>query len=299
MKLPEASKNLVIVRAGKSSLHGGWVADKSIDRNWDIVVSYFDKDCFTAHTAADGDVPVYIEGGKWDGIFTTIRDIENIDQYDYVWLPDDDIETDCKTVNRMFEMMQEYELSIAQPSLSSDSYFSALHVVQCDDFILRHTNFVEIMIPCLRKDVLLQMLPDFEFTLSGFGLDSVWHRLDAVDDNRAAILDDISVRHTRPLGSQLRSKVIDQGTTPRAEGVILRSKYDMVPMVFPLTYQAIDKDGVTVSDTRQLAHAVALNRLRTDYKTLSVMRAWRKVIRLYFRQLTEKVNLSPLRRTTH
>lgn len=299
MKLPEKSENLVIVRAGKTSLHGGWMGDGFAARNWDIVVSYFDKDSFTAHITEEGVVPVYHQCGKWDGIFATINDFENIDHYKFVWLPDDDIETDCKTINDIFSMMRKYELSVAQPSLSSDSYFSSLHVAQCDRFILRYSNFVEIMVPCLRKDVLLHILPDFEFTLSGYGLDSVWHRLDAVSNNRAAILDSISVRHTRPVGSKLRATIAKRGTTPKDEGKNLRAKYGMLPSVLPSTYKAIYKSGETVSDVKKLALLIALSQLKTSYKTLNMARAWRKIIKLYFSHLTRKVDLSPLRRTTH
>lgn len=299
MKLPANSENLVMVRAGKSSLHGSWLADQKTERNWDIVVSYFDRESFDAHTHQDGVVPVYVPGGKWDGIFSTINKFENLKHYKYVWLPDDDIEADCETVNKMFEMMRTYELSVAQPSLSPDSYFSTLHVVQCNQCILRYSNFVEIMVPCLRMDVLLQVLPDFEFTLSGYGIDTIWHRLEAVTNNRAAILDNISVLHTRPIGSQLRSTIANRGTSSGAEGIDLRAKYGNVPSVSASAYKAILRDGSSTSDTGKLARFIAANQLRTNYKTLSIARALRKIVRLYLRQRFGNIDLSPLRRTNY
>lgn len=297
MKLPATSENLVIVRAGNTSLHGGWMGDKYADRNWDIVVSYFDHDSFLAHEAEAGVVSVFLPGGKWDGIFTTISGLENIGHYEYVWLPDDDIEADCETINRMFAMMREYDLSVAQPSLSSDSYFTSLHVAQIDQFILRYSNFVEIMVPCLRKDVLEYILPDFEFTLSGYGLDSVWHRLEAID-NRAAILDSISVRHTRPVGSKLRTTVTERGTTPKKEGKVLRAKYGGLPSALPSTYSAVCKESGTIEDVKKLAFIIAQNQLKTNYTTLSKLRKSRKIMKLFLSHLTRKIKLSPLRRAT-
>jgi hypothetical protein len=273
------------------------MGEKFANRNWDIVVSYFDRDSFTAHTAEDSVVPVYHPGGKWDGIFATISGIENIDHYKYVWFPDDDIEADCKTINSMFAMMRKYGLSVAQPSLSTDSYFSSLHVAQNDLFILRYSNFVEVMVPCLRKDVLQYILPDFEFTLSGYGLDSIWHRIKTVN-NRAAILDSISVRHTRPVGSKLRTVIAKRGTSPTDEGKELRAKYGGTPSVLPSTYKAVGKGGETIGDVKKLAFLIAQSQIKTNYKTLSKVRKWRKIIKLYFSHLTRDINLSPLRRTT-
>lgn len=270
---------------------------KPTNRNWDMVVSYFDQDSFISHIAEDGVVPVYQPGGKWDGIFATISAIKNIDHYKYVWLPDDDIAADCETINSMFAMMQEYGLSIAQPSLSSDSYFSSLHVAQNDQFILRYSNFVEIMVPCLRKDVLEYILPELETTLSGYGLDSVWHRLEGIS-NKAAILDSISVHHTRPIGSKLQTVIAKRGTTSKDEGKELRSKYGGIPSVLPSTYEAVCKGGKTIDDVKKLAFLIAQSQLRTNYKTLGKVRKWRKILKLYFSHLARKVKLSPLVRAT-
>jgi hypothetical protein len=75
-------RNLVIVRAGDSSLHPTWLP-ASGQRNWDLVVSYFGDDPQKFRipdvTRIDG------KGPKWIGLHKLLT--ENIDlvrQYDYI-----------------------------------------------------------------------------------------------------------------------------------------------------------------------------------------------------------------------
>lgn len=56
-----ARRNLVVVRAGKNSLHPQWL-DDGRQRNWDLVVSVYDPDAQFVH---DADIAVVEKrGGK-------------------------------------------------------------------------------------------------------------------------------------------------------------------------------------------------------------------------------------------
>lgn len=189
------NRNLVIVRAGEKSLHRRWLEGA---RNWDLVVSWYGD---APYEPVADEAVVRIKGGIGDGLFKTFEALPHLlERYDRFWLPDDDIETDCETINRVFELTEEHGLAVAQPSLTHDSYFTHAHTLRSRSFHLRYTTFVEIMAPCLTRDRLKAVLPLFDDNPSLFGLDLIWARLDDDNRRRAAIIDAVSVRHTRPVG---------------------------------------------------------------------------------------------------
>ena len=139
-------KNLVVVRAGGKSLHTRWTEIPHEDRNYDLLISYFSDEAFAAFQPEPGVEAVLIKGGKWDGLFATLSD-RDLDAYDFYWLPDDDLDISAKDVNALFDAMNTHGLRIAQPSLSPESYFSHFVFSQCPGFVLRYTNYIEIMAP--------------------------------------------------------------------------------------------------------------------------------------------------------
>jgi hypothetical protein len=67
-------------------------------------------------------------------------------------------------------------------------------------FQYRVTSFVELMAPCFDLDTLLLLLPTFSKNLSGWGIDNViWPRM--LQDRRVAVIDEIQITHTRPVGA--------------------------------------------------------------------------------------------------
>ena len=58
--------------------------------------------------------------------------------------------------------MNEHNLFVAQPSLTKDSFYTFLLLIQNEDFILRYSNFIEVMAPCITKKVLQEALEDFK-----------------------------------------------------------------------------------------------------------------------------------------
>lgn len=208
-------RHLVLVRAGEKSLHRQWLQGAA-ERSWDIIVSWYGDEPYLP--VAD-ELVINRKGGKWDIIHEHFVEMpELIDRYDYFWLPDDDIATDAPTIEAMFGWMAREKLAVAQPGLTADSYFSFLHTLASPSFSLRFSNCIEVMVPCLDRQVLRRMLPVFPVSKSGFGFDFVWARLAADNRNAAAILDAVPMRHTRPVGKFLASRLKAQGISPKAEG---------------------------------------------------------------------------------
>jgi len=206
-------RNLVVLRAGSKSLHRNWISSK---RSWKLAISSFDVDNAAAFPEAD--YFHYFKGGKWDGIHAFFQTNPGlVDEYDQVWLPDDDIDSTSLDIETLFNLTAKYELEVAQPSLTNDSYFT--HPITLRNFAtkIRYTNFVEIMVPVLNKEVLKTILPLFQFYGSGFGFDYIFGRVTSDPLCKCAILDEISVRHTRPVGSVLAKELKKQGFSGQEE----------------------------------------------------------------------------------
>ena len=199
-RLARPRENLVILRAGKSSLHRSWTADlDDADRNWDLCVSWYD-----AAEPDPADPCEYLTIQREVRKLTAIREIfaarPEFLNYRHVWLPDDDLAVSRRAINRLFSICRRNHLDLAQPALDEASHVS--HAVTRRDprFALRFTNFVEVMCPVFSGPALAACLDTFPTTLTSWGLDVVWPSLVGAGGTRIAIVDAVTVTHTRPVG---------------------------------------------------------------------------------------------------
>ena len=234
-------KNLVVVRAGDQSLHPTW-SSCAEEPEFDLIVSYFGSD-LTAYRS-ERDPRHDFVGGKWDGIahlFRTRADL--LDVYEYVWLPDDDIACDTKTINEIFRSMRRHSLRLAQPSLSLDSHYSFLAYLHSRTFEVRYADCIEIMAPCVHIDLLRKIIPLVAASPSGWGLDAVWTRLCDHNHCKSGILDTCIVRHTRPVGGTLYGALARQGRTAQDDLAAMRAIFGKLRL-YPIIYEAVDRSGM-------------------------------------------------------
>ena len=289
----QGRKNLVVVRAGQNSLHPAWLNGEQ-GRNWELAVSLYVLDARFEHPR---DVLVVARrGGKWDGLYEFFANSDILGRYDYVWLPDDDIEASTSAINAIFDDMPRYDLDLAQPSLTRNSYFSHFAMMSCPGYLIRYTNFIETMAPCLKSNLLKTILADFQGSMSGFGLDYIWCRLSPDNRFKAAILDHIAVRHTRPVGKALRGQMAKGGVVAEEEELILRARYNVEGRIRPLIYAAIDSRRRLREGRRRLGFAMALAYLKVYSQFTAQESASWKIVQLVRRQMTRKLDLSQLKR---
>ena len=192
-------RNLVLLRAGDTSIHSHWLNAPGQERNWDLIVSYFgdDPDKFRGEDW----LRIDSKGPKLRGLHDFIRSHEPlVRQYDYIWLPEEDLLCTCQDINRIFEICCERRLKLAAPSLTHDSYFTFPITLHSPLFRLRFTTFVEQMAPCMSSDTLWELLPTMDQNASGWGVDFIWAKMLAGDPLSIAIIDEVQIRHTRPVG---------------------------------------------------------------------------------------------------
>ncbi len=230
----------VLVRAGESSLHRAWLGGES--RTWDLIVSWFGA---TPYVAGGDEIVLEQRGMKYDVIARQLRERpELVERYDYLVLADDDVEISVETINRLFEIAEQEGLEVCQPGMTANSYFSFIHHLQSPSFRLRYTPYVEVMFPCLSRAALKRVLPYFEDSPSGMGLDLVWARLEADNRFRAAVIDSLAMRHTRPLGSAVVGKMREAGRDSRANlHAMLRRFGIAVPRRTFFCYAGITRSG--------------------------------------------------------
>ncbi|MEO6031068.1 MAG: DUF707 domain-containing protein [Burkholderiaceae bacterium] len=231
--------NLALFRSGPNSLHPHAV-ERLADQNFDYALSWFGDQAPTADDA----VFVHLQkGAKWPGLERTlVEHWDTIQQYEYVWLPDDDLLCQPERVSRMFAICRDLQLDLAQPALTRDSYFSHLISMQHTEFQLRFTNFVEIMAPVFSADMLARIFPTLAGNVSGWGLDSLWPRLTHV--GKVAVIDDTPVKHTRPVGGPNYAFSKAVGMSPAQEAILTMTRYGIeTPADYHINFAGLLQNG--------------------------------------------------------
>jgi len=190
-------KNLVVVRAGKNSNHTLWTLE-SETRNWDLLVSWYEEVPGWHDSVGEGCVLHY------SNKLSALKEYWEqgwFQDYDYVWFPDPDLEIKSSDIDLLFCIMKIFNLYLAQPSLTSNSYTSHPITKQVPGAILRYTTFVEVMQPCFSKNALDICAPSFSSNNFMWGIDHVWSKLLNYPEKKIAIIDRISSHHGTPVGS--------------------------------------------------------------------------------------------------
>lgn len=204
LRQPEANarrrgRNLVVLRANEESLHTQWARNiPSEDLNWDLCISWYGKvvpadlECeYLAHQSVDR---------KFGAIHALFLDDSPLWNYENIWLPDDDVMTSWADINRMFRIFQQHDLLLAQPSLEANGNVTHPITLHRPGFALHYSHFVEVMCPLFSVGAFRVCHPSLNAAISGWGLDVIWPRLLGGVTAKIAVIDDVIVQHTRPVG---------------------------------------------------------------------------------------------------
>lgn len=186
----------VISAVGKDSFHHKWISENP---RFDLHLIVYDNSYDEYKN--DAKLISQSKGYKFQLVYQHLMSNPGIiNEYDYFYIPDDDIYINTENIHRLFEYMIEYGLAIAQPALSH-SYYTFPHTLRQPNSIIRFTNFVEIMQPCFSKDALKKVLFTFNENESGWSIDYHWGELIDYHKYNMAIIDDIISVHTRSIQS--------------------------------------------------------------------------------------------------
>lgn len=151
-----------------------------------------------------------------------------LENYDYIFMPDDDILLDCNQINTLFDWAAHTFVHLAQPSITAKNYTWPV-TLQQKDCQHRWVKMVEIMCPMFSNFALNRCWPTFKESYSGWGLDAVWAKI--MNYNKIAICDMVLASHEKPLnenGGRLYEKLKNEKgiTDPRQEMQKLLQKYN-------------------------------------------------------------------------
>jgi hypothetical protein len=250
------AENLVLVRAGSGSLHPSWI-DRGKPRDWDLhLIPYQDV---APHPDGEYTVGDVIPGPKWSGIREALKAWDEWRNYEYVWMPDDDIFASQDTISRLFEVARRANLDLFAPALHEASYYAHFITMRNPGFFGRWTGFVEIMVPGFSRAALERVVPtlDLSETGWGWGLDSVWPKL--LDYRNVGIIDATPVVHTRPVG-QMRDPELGRRVLEESDKLLA----DHDCRQTHVTFGAFDEQGASLD----LSPQALLARLVTGYEYL-------------------------------
>jgi hypothetical protein len=184
------------VRASATERLPAWL-DFAKERSWDLLLSYFD--------GSPGELPaaeMITAGGtaKFPALWETNHAHDNfLLNYRASLFLESDLDLRFADLDRLFAIFCEFDLALAQPSLTPQSYSSWPITLRSPAFRLRFTNFVEIMAPMFSAQALARCLPTFSRSISGWGLDVIWPFVLGQPTQAIAIIDEIAITHTRPV----------------------------------------------------------------------------------------------------
>jgi hypothetical protein len=244
-------RNLVIARVGRNSLHPSWI-DRGAPRDWDLHLAPYQP--IPAQDGIECTVGEVVTGPKWTGVRELLNTWDGWRDYDYIWLPDDDIYADQRTISAMFDLARRLGLHLFTPALHESSYYTHYSQMANRRFFARRVGFVEIIVPGFSRTALERFLPtlDLGTTGWGWGLDSVWPKM--LDYRDIGVIDAVTVLHTRPVG-RMRDAALGRRLVEESDRLL--EMYDCRQM--HVIYGAVGPDLAPLDWTpeRLLAEAVA------------------------------------------
>lgn len=158
-------------------------------RDFDLWITYYGKQQRDHWKGAD--YLVNRPGGKFPNLLKDwLRNPAIFSQYQAILVMDDDIVIDAVGINRLFQVRDEYSLTVLQPAFIGMGKISYPLTKRQLAYKLRYTDFVEVSCPLFRTDALETFLKEYDGGLIGWGVD-FWflHVLSRKPGFRAAIVD--------------------------------------------------------------------------------------------------------------
>jgi hypothetical protein len=186
-------KHLVLAAVGDDSVHGAWLTDGA--RTFDVALAYFGDQ--PGRYAGDAEYYVERKGIKFSLLHDLVRNelAPVVFDYDYIWMPDDDVVAISWQIEHLFAMAARHRLAICQPAIGhGDVSFETLRAHP--EYLLRYSRFVEIRCPLFSRDAFVRVVPTFTQNVSGRGLDWLWASM--FGPEQLAVIDAVAVDHVRP-----------------------------------------------------------------------------------------------------
>jgi hypothetical protein len=212
------NRNIVIAPCGNKAylFKKSWLKYKE-EKNFDLCLMFYHERVNNLQLYSEVDFFYHLKDFKYHMIYHLLTDVhpEWLDQYDYFYFLDDDIDIDTRQINDMFALSRAFNISISQASLTKDSFCSWKMFRHQKNSFCRFVGQIEVMSPLFHSDALKKCLPSFISNRSSWGIDSVWSKLLDYPKDKLVVFDKIIMKHTLPVGGgELYQKI---GINPHDE----------------------------------------------------------------------------------
>lgn len=229
-----SSNVLVICRVDNVDAAPKWA--KSHEKLYDCVLSQYGVDVDPCQH--------FFAGGKWAGICDLLtKQPELLDQYEYFWLPDDDIETTPEDIYYFLNFCKSQNFELAQPALTPHSVYAYSITLANPYFQFRKTNFVELMMPFVKRNLLQRLLPILTNKHAALGVDWVWYTYVSKPGSQVAIVDAVQMGHYRPRNKHLAGIMKEKHNIDILEERQQTFKELKIKPLKPMAHQGILLDG--------------------------------------------------------
>lgn len=182
------SQYLLFTSAGDHSNIHHWLQGS---RNFDLWVSYYGNEKNKYEDISDYHIEK--KGGKFPALHYVYQHWKDIlDNYQAIFIMDDDIIIDASAISRLFKIRKKYDLWLLQPAFTKKGKYTHKVTVVNPTTFLRYTNFVEVTCPLFKKEKLDEFMKVYDPILIGWGVD--WWFMDVLGRNlqgKVAVIDDI------------------------------------------------------------------------------------------------------------
>ncbi len=119
---------------------------------------------------------------------------KHLEQYDYVWIVDDDMFMFTEDINEMFRMMEDYDIDLGTPSFDEEGMHYVDILVNDPNYILRYSNYVECSAHIFSREALKKVKHTFSDTITGNCWDNYISNM-IHKNNNLAVFDSIKAYH--------------------------------------------------------------------------------------------------------
>jgi hypothetical protein len=139
---------------------------------------------------------------------------DEIEQYDYVFLLDDDIWLPESFVEPFLDIQERLQLGMAQPARTSESSYTFPIVLQQPGLLARETNFVEVgPLISFSRGTFRLVYPFDDASGMGWGLEYMWAFAMRENGIKMGIVDALAVKHTLRPSATYDSSIATQQQT--------------------------------------------------------------------------------------
>jgi hypothetical protein len=155
------------------------------------------KSCHPSRAVRDVTVDVRKDFSPKFSILNELLGSIDLDEYDYVVFSDDDIRVRSGFIDSFIGCQQHYDLAVAQPARTLNSFNDHAVVRQRLGSAARQTWFVEIgPLFSLRRDAMELLVPFDEASPMGYGYDFVWPKIARKFGKKMGVVDCCPVDHS-------------------------------------------------------------------------------------------------------